>query len=182
MLHTAFWHTPLALAPWSLRPWLSERGSLTQRLIAHFPQLTVRVLQQGFRRPHPDETQILQLPSASHVATREVLLCSQERPLVFAHSITCRQHLQAGFHLFERSGSRPLGALLFADPCIRRSTLAWCKLSPRHPLWQKAQAAVGGQAATLWARRSVFYSGAAQLLVTEVFLSDFLLPSPCEPI
>ncbi len=177
MPHTAFWHSLLMTAPRDLRPWLNERGSLTQRLMAHFPQFSVRVLQQGWQTPHQDECAILQLPrQQTTVATREVLLCSNGKPLVFAHSITTRASLHGGFHLFGRSGSRPLGALLFADPTICRSHLAWRKLNHRHPLWQKAVAAVGPQAATLWARRSVFYSGNDQLLVTEVFLTDFLTP------
>lgn len=176
MPYTAFWHSPLTTAPRALRPWLSERGSLTQRLIAHFPAFSVRVLRQGWQKPHLDECAVLQLPQPNTaVACREVLLCSAEKPLVFAHSITSRASLQRGFHLLGRSGSRPLGALLFADPTIRRSHLSWRKLNCRHPLWQKAVAAAGPQAATLWARRSVFYAGADQLLVTEVFLSNLLL-------
>ncbi|QZA78478.1 chorismate lyase [Deefgea tanakiae] len=182
MPHTAFWHSPLISAPRFLRPWLSERGSLTQCLIAHFPQFNVRVLQQGWQTPHLDERAVLHLPRRQmRVATREVLLCSKEKPLVFAHSITMRSSLRGGFHLFGRSGSRPLGALLFADPTIRRSHLSWCKLNRRHPLWQKAVAAAGPQAATLWARRSVFFSGNDQLLVTEVFLTDVFTPSILTP-
>ena len=178
MPHTAFWHAPFITAPRDLRPWLSERGSLTQRLVANFPDFNVHVLQQAWQAPHQDECSVLQLPRPhTTVATREVLLCSAGKPLVFAHTITTRSSLQRGFHLFGRSGSRPLGALLFADPRIRRSHLSWRKLNHRHPLWQKAVAAAGPQAATLWARRSVFYSGGDQLLVTEVFLTDFLTSS-----
>jgi chorismate--pyruvate lyase len=142
-------------------------------LIANFPAFNVRVLNQAWARPHQDELAILQLHGKTAVATREVLLCSNDQPLVFAHSITARSSLHGGFHLFGRSGSRPLGALLFADPTIRRSHLAWCQLNRRHPLWQKAVAAAGPQAATLWARRSVFYAGKDRLLVTEVFLAGF---------
>ncbi|WP_051534744.1 chorismate--pyruvate lyase family protein [Deefgea rivuli] len=181
MPHTAFWHSPLISSPRALRPWLSERGSLTERLIANYPAFSVRVLAQGWARAHQDEMAILQLNGKTAVATREVLLCSNGTPLVFAHSITARSSLRGGFHLFGRSGSRPLGALLFADPTIRRSHLAWRKLNHRHPLWQKAVAAAGPQSATLWARRSVFYSGSDQLLVTEVFLTA-LLSSPCRTI
>jgi chorismate--pyruvate lyase len=172
MPHTAFWHTPLLLAPRHLREWLSARGSLTERLIAHFPQFSVHVLAQGFQRPHADERTILGLAqNRAEVACREVLLCSQGQALVFAHSVTRRASLKHGFHLFGRAGSRPLGALLFANPKIHRSHLAWCKLNRRHPLWQKAVAVVGPQPSELWARRSVFYVENDQLLVTEVFLS-----------
>jgi chorismate lyase len=130
----------------------------------------VRVLRQGFHPAHRDEQAILQIGHVL-VATREVLLCSEQKPLVFAHSITTRNSLRRGFHLLGRTGSRPLGALLFADPKIMRSALSYCQIDRRHPLWRKAVAAAGPQERTLWARRSIFYSGQDQLLITEVFLS-----------
>lgn len=171
----AFWHSPLVRAPRHLRPWLREQGSLTQRLVAHFPKFSVRVLRQGYFRAHCDE-QLILTPRFERVATREVLLCSQNTPLVFAHSITTRNSLRRGFYLLGRTGSRPLGALLFADPKIKRSSLSFRQIDQRHPLWRKAVAAAGAQAKTLWARRSVFYSGQDQLLITEVFLSPLLKP------
>ncbi|WP_157670001.1 chorismate lyase [Chitinibacter sp. GC72] len=167
-----FWRSTLARAPRHLRPWLSERGSLTRRLIGHFPDFSLRVLCQGLYPAHQDESLFFSSPAQS-LATREVLLCSADQALVFAHSITSPDSLRRGFHLLGRTGSKPLGALLFADPTIQRSRLAFCQIDRRHPLWQKAVAAAGPQAATLWARRSFFYSGRDQLLVTEVFLAPF---------
>ncbi|QLI80374.1 chorismate lyase [Chitinibacter fontanus] len=165
----------MARAPRHLRPWLCEQGSLTQRLIAHFPSFSVRVLRQGYYRAHLDE-QLIFTPRFERVATREVLLCSENTPLVFAHSITSRSSMRRGFYLLGRTGSRPLGALLFADPKIKRSCLSCRQIDRRHLLWRKAVAAAGPQAKTLWARRSVFYSGQDQLLITEVFLSPLLIP------
>ncbi|NHQ86655.1 chorismate lyase [Iodobacter sp. HSC-16F04] len=163
-----YWRTPLCLAPRPLHPWLTERGSLTAMLMAHFPDITVRVLFQGWQKAHQDEADIL--GPKSHIACREVLLQSGQTPLVYAHSITSGSALRKGFHLFGRTGSRPLGALLFADPTIRRSGLSWCCIDQCHPLWKKAHAAVGKLPKKLWARRSVFYAGHDKLLVTEVFL------------
>lgn len=166
-----YWRTPLCLAPRPLHPWLTERGSLTAMLMAHFPEISVKVLFQGWQKAHLDEAHEQE---QGHIACREVLLQSQHTPLVYAHSITSAAALRKGFHLFGRTGSRPLGALLFADPTIRRSHLSWCCIDQRHPLWQKAQAAVGTLPQRLWARRSVFYAGHDQLLVTEVFLPALL--------
>ncbi|WP_028448844.1 chorismate--pyruvate lyase family protein [Chitinibacter tainanensis] len=165
----AGWQTPLVLAPRALHPWLNERGSLTQRLKAHFPDFSVQVLRQDFARPHRDERRPL-AAGVAEVATREVLLCSRGQALVFAHSVVKRSALRSGFHLLGRTGSRPLGALLFADPTIRRSALSFACLDRRHPLWQKANQACGPLPARLWARRSFFYAGQDALLVTEVFL------------
>ncbi|WP_091193956.1 chorismate--pyruvate lyase family protein [Formivibrio citricus] len=166
-----FWRHPLCLAPRALHPWLTEAGSLTARLKKSFPALRVRVLRQGWQRPVRDELCELRLqrPEA-FAAVREVLLLDGDVPLVFAHSATPRQALRGGFHLLERTGSRPLGALLFADPTITRSPLAWCRVDRRHPLWRRAKLAAGPLPPRLWARRSVFFSGRDRLLVTEVFL------------
>lgn len=171
-----YWRTPLCLSPRPLLPWLTERGSLTAMLMAHFPRITVRVLFQGWQKAHADEAGCIGASERANVACREVLLQSKDTPLVFAHSITLPAALNKGFHLFGRSGSRPLGALLFADPTIRRSGLSWCCLSRRHPLWQKAEAAAGPLPGRLWARRSVFYAGKDRLLVSEVFLPAMLSP------
>ncbi|WP_028452797.1 chorismate--pyruvate lyase family protein [Chitinilyticum aquatile] len=171
MTSTRLWRHPLALAPRDLRPWLAARGSLTARLMAHFPEIRVSVLRQGWDQPHGDEIAIMQLPrGGTQVAVREVILASRGTPLVYAHSITARSALARGFHLLGRTGSRPLGALLFADPTIRRSPLAWRCIDARHPLYQSARAAVGPLPPRLWARRSLFHSGRDVLLVTEVFL------------
>ncbi len=166
-----FWRHPLCLAPRALRPWLTEAGSLTTRLRQAFPVLQVRVLRQGWQPSLQNEAQALHLSRTSTlVAGREVLLMQGDMPLVFARSTTRREALRGGFQLFEQAGTRPLGALLFADPAITRSALSWRCVDRRHPLWQKAQAAAGPLPARLWARRSVFFAGRDRLLVTELFL------------
>ena len=171
MPKTACWHQPLCLAPHHLHPWLSDPGSLTTRLKARFPQFRVQVLLQGWQPAHQDEYIPLQLTRQHlHVATREVLLLSGNTPLVFAHSITLRKTLRGGVQLLGRIGSRPLGESLFANPTIRRSPLSWRCVDARHPLWRKAQVAVGPLPRRLWARRSVFQTGNDRLLVTELFL------------
>ncbi|TJZ73139.1 chorismate--pyruvate lyase family protein [Chitiniphilus eburneus] len=171
MPHQHRWHHPLCLAPRPLRPWLTESGSLTARLIAHYPCFKVRVLAQGLARPHDDERATLGLPRANvRVPSREVLLCSGDTPLVFAHSVTTPAAVRRGFRKFRHIGGRSLGSMLFASPTIARSMLAWRRVDARHPLWRKARAVVGPLPARLWARRSVFYTGPDRLLVTEVFL------------
>lgn len=178
MIKKTFWRHPLCLAPRALRPWLTETGSLTARLKTKFPALRVNVLKQGWQRPLRDETYPLRLSRTNTLtAVREVLLQQNDTPLVFAHSITPRNALYGGFHLLSRIGSLPLGALLFANPTITRSPLAWCQIDHRHLLWQKAHAVTGPLPPRLWARRSVFFSGRDCLLVTEVFLPPVTMAS-----
>ena len=166
---TLRWHHPLCRAPRRLKPWLTARGSLTAKLIAHYPQFGVQVLRLRYQPPHRDELGALQ--RSRDVYTRDVLLLSGDTPLVYAHSVATRAAVRGGFRRLKGIGNRSLGSVLFADPTIRRSPLAWRRVDCRHPLWQQAQAAVNiALPARLWARRSLFLAGAERLLVTEVFL------------
>jgi len=164
------WRHPVYAAPRALRPWLTERGSLTARLIGHHPCFRVKVLKQGMALPHHDELQPLTLPRRAQALGREVLLLSGETALVYAHSVVPRSALRSGFRMLNRQGARSLGATLFANPRIWRGTLMFAKIDRRHPLWCRANAAVGSLPPHLWARRSCFLLGRARLLVTEVFL------------
>ncbi|WP_148717018.1 chorismate--pyruvate lyase family protein [Chitinolyticbacter meiyuanensis] len=170
MPHQHRWHHPLCLAPRPLRPWLTESGSLTARLIAHHPAFSVRVLRQRATTAHRDELAPLGQARRRRTPMREVLLLSGQQPLVFAHSVTTPQAVRRGFRKFVHVGGRSLGSMLFASPTIARSRLAWCRVDARHPLWRKAVTAVGPLPPRLWARRSLFYAGGDRLLVTEVFL------------
>lgn len=164
------WNHPACLAPRALHPWLVHPGSLTARLIAHFPAFKVRLLRQRWARPNRDELGALGLRSRDLAIVREVVLMSGDTPLVFAHSVMPRQALFHGYQGLRRQGVKPLGATLFANPKIRRSQLAYRQLNRRHALYRAAQTAVGPLPAALWARRSRFELGNARILVTEVFL------------
>lgn len=168
------WKTSPALVPDDLYPWLTDRGSMTARLIQHFPAFSVSVLGCGLQRVHEDEAASIQL-SLQHLAyTREVLLCSQHQPLVYAHSVTHPRWLKTHFSHLCRQGNTPLGAILFANKRIRRSPLAIVKIGHRHRLYRKIQAVYSFSEPYLWARRSCFTDGLAKLMVTEVFLPDFV--------
>lgn len=164
------WIHPANAAPRELRAWLRHADSLTARLMTHFPQFNVRLLRQTWAAPHRDELQAMDLAYRDQAMVREVLLRSGETPLVFAHSIMPRSALFNGYQNLRQQGTKPLGATLFANPRISRSTLAFRRLDKRHPLYRRACATVGTLPDQLWARRSRFELGHARILVTEVFL------------
>ncbi|KAF0812044.1 Chorismate pyruvate-lyase [Andreprevotia sp. IGB-42] len=166
------WQHPVLLAPRTLRPWLTATGSLTARLIAHYPDFSVRVLRQTLAPPHRDERRPLRV-ARGRVEAREVLLMSGATPLVYAHSVAAPAALRRGFRAVGKLGNRSLGSFLFATPTITRSPLAWRRLDRRHPLWRKAAQQLPGLSGPLWARRSLFRAGADALMVTEVFLPPF---------
>ncbi len=160
----------LAGAPAYLHPWLSDPASLTARIVARCDRFQVRVLGEHRALPFGDERTLIGLPPGRHAWTREVLLLADGVPVVFAHSVLAPRDLIGAWHMAQAIGSRPLGAALFADPCIYRGPLTSARLAPHHPLHRHACRALGEPLPTLWARRSRFCRLDRPLLVTEVFL------------
>jgi chorismate--pyruvate lyase len=161
-------------APYSAggyRPWLIDRGSLTQRIEARSPGMTVQVILQGRRRLHRDERFLGRGDALA--LTRDVVLYCDAVPVVYAHSVLRPGDRGAGWRLMRGMGSRPLGAALFIDPRIRRLALRQHKLGCGHELQRRVtqQLNVSGP---LWARRSLFMVGKSPILVTEVFLPGVL--------
>lgn len=157
-------------APPALLPWLIDRGSLTARLRACCPGLTVRVLAQGAARPTRDERRAIGLRPGNAALCREVLLLCAGRPVVFAHSVLDRRDLDGPWRYLAGLGNRPLGEALFSDPRVCRTPLAFRRLGPGHELYARAARALAPPAPALWARRSLFRLLGRPLLVTEVFL------------
>jgi chorismate--pyruvate lyase len=162
--------------------WLVHVGSLTGRLRARCPDFSVALLRQRLERPGRDEQAGLKVRRGEVAWVREVVLLCGGRATVFAHSVLPRRSVRGAWHLLVGLGTRPLGAVLFADPRIRRMPFAFHKLDSRDPLYHKAVAAAaefdGSAPAELWARRSLFCRGGRPILVTEVFLPEILKLRP----
>lgn len=157
----------VALDP-RLHDWLyAERGSLTGRLVdLAAGAFSVRPLAEGWQPLREDECQALHLTPGSQGWVREVFLCGNGQPWVYARSVAGRDALvDSGFAL-QQLGTRSLGELLFKDPAFTRGAL---EASPYAAEWLPA--AVPHD--RLWGRRSCFYQGALAVLVAEVFLPAF---------
>lgn len=157
-------------APAVLRDWLAATGSLTARIMARCQRFQVRITQERFSRPFPDERRAIALRPGQLAWTREVLLIADDTPVVFAHSILAPQDLAGAWHMAAAIGCRPLGAALFADPGIQRQPLQSARVTHMHPLHRHATIATGKPLPSLWGRRSRFCRLGRPLLVTEVFL------------
>ena len=156
------------------RHWLVDSGSLTRRLQASCARFSVEHVRHQAGRPELDEALLLGMRSHERAWLREVTLCCDGRPVVFAHSVLPRRSLYGPWQTFRKLGNRPLGAALFANPCVVRTPLSFRKLRPGQALYQRALAGLDARPACLWARRSVFMLKGAVILVTEVFLPGLL--------
>lgn len=156
------------------RAWLTDQGSLTQRIMARCPRFAVRHVQQQRAAAARDEALLCGLKPTCTTTLREVYLYCHNTPVIFAHSVLPAASLHGGWHGLGKLGSRPLGGALFANPLVQRAPLQFTRLSPRHRLYQRACAQLPVRPACLWARRSLFTLRGRSILVTEVFLPGIL--------
>ncbi|HEY8101553.1 MAG TPA: chorismate lyase [Burkholderiaceae bacterium] len=155
-----------------IRDWLTDRDSLTRKLIDHCQHFRVQRLRQQRARSLMDECAAIELPRRVNVHEREVLLRCDDVPVVFAHTIVPLTATASDWPFFSSLGERSLGTTLFGDPQVSRGALQFTRLHSEHPLAQRACAAMGVQAldTPLFARRCLFKRKNGLLLVTEIFL------------
>lgn len=186
------WHSAPPPHPHPLHNWLTDRGSLTARIISGIskppsqaqtrvppqpqplpppPQFNLVRLIQHLKLPNRDERRDLRLRLGELAVVREVVLRAGNRPLVFAHSVLAKRDLRGAWRGLSHLGSRPLAEMLFHDPTVARLPMEYKKIDCRHPLFQRAAKVTNIADKTIWARRSVFVKQGRALLVTEVFLS-----------
>ena len=156
------------------RHWLTDRGSLTQRIAERCARFRVDVVFQGLRAPTRDEAFLFADCGRSRVLVREVYLVCDDRPVVFAHSVTRPRDVRGTWRALTGLGNRSLGSRLFTDPRVQRCPLHQKKLTAAHELHRRAVQRTPGIGGPLWARRSLFLLHNSPILVTEVFLPGIL--------
>ncbi|HXZ50340.1 MAG TPA: chorismate lyase [Usitatibacter sp.] len=154
--------------PW--RAWLTYHGSLTRRIVERAGTMRVEIVGERLRFPNDDEYAALGRPRHRLAFVREVVLHAGGGPVVLAHSIAARRDLDGAWHALRGLGTRPLAAMLFGDPRVRRAPFEYARIDPRHPLWKRACRLLGARLPALRARRSRFTLRGRPLVVTEVFL------------
>lgn len=154
----------------ALKNWLLHTGSLTERLQAHCRKFEVQVIGQQEAPLSQDEYhQVFEgAGSELHKAeVREVVLCCDEQPWVFARSVLPSQFLTEGMRELKTLGNQPLGKIIFNDPQFERQAFQLVQCSPESELVNKL--GVDSQF-VLWGRRSVFKFNEFRIMVAEVFL------------
>ncbi len=161
--------------PETLRTWLLDQGSLTQRLQDRCGgDVRVQIIQQGYSIPHKDEKRALGLGQRELALVRSVVLFCDDTPWVVARSVIPLTTLSGVNARLKFLGERPLGALLFADPHLRRSEIEVAELNVEAHIGSKGGAVGEFPTQSSWGRRSLFFLDNKPLLVSECFL-DYLL-------
>ncbi len=163
------WHSA-STGSFLLDDWLFNQQSLTRRLRTLCQdQLQVRPLKECWQQLPDDECSVLGCASGSTGWVREVFLCGNNMPWVYARSVCSRDALErSGFDL-PGIGGRPLGEFLFSDSRFGRGPL---QISQLDAALLATRLPVEGST-SLWARRSCFQRHDLSILVTEIFLPEF---------
>jgi chorismate lyase len=159
--------------PEGLLDWLLDTASLTRRIqLACDGAFRVRVLEQGWGRPRRDEIAALGMRANERALIRQVQLRCDEQVWVYARTIIPHATLTGRQRRLAHLGSRPLGAVLFADPGMRRGPVQVARIQRGQPLYEAACRGLRNRQAEIWGRRSVFRLAGKPLLVAEIFLPD----------
>lgn len=155
--------------------WLFDPASLTRRLKAACVNgFRVEVISQGWERPMLNEELRLGMRSGRHALVRQVHLYCKNTPWVFARTVIPKTTLTGKQRHLANLGSRPLGAVLFADPNMHRDEVEVACIRKGQKIHDYATARMRKQPPHIWGRRSVFYLDNKPLLVSEIFLPDIL--------
>lgn len=166
-----------AVMPEAMRAWLFSRYSLTARLVAHCAAFEVRLLRQARSTPLADQRDPLGM-RRGRVVSREVLLCCDGVPVVYAQTALPASHL-AAWPFLRGLGARSLGSRLYTDARIVAGALQATRLASGHALAKRARMAVPGlPAQRIPARRRLYRRGGTSLLVTELFLPAVMALNP----
>jgi len=156
--------------PPSLLPWLFDASSLTASMIELCgDNFSVRVISQRWQKLDAEERSAMSLKNVRSALVRQVLLCCNNQPLVYARTVIPATTVQGAQRRYANMGSRPLGAMLFADRTMRREAVQVSILQASDKANQYTDLDE-----PVWGRRSVFRVAGKPLLVSEYFLPELL--------
>jgi chorismate--pyruvate lyase len=164
-------------APRKWQSWLSDTGSLTQKIEQAIGQkLEVQVLRDCPQTLNSDESRYFHF-RIRRCRVREVLLCANGIPLVMAHSVIPTLSSSGSNHGVLRLGKKPLGAVLFAK--TRKHSKAKpprdiARLDKSSALWKRCFKNYPKLSSPLWARRTLYRLKGHPILVNEIFLPALL--------
>ena len=169
--------------PADLAVWLLDPASLTQRLLQLCPgAFRVRLRSQQWDRPRPDEAQALGMRYDGRALVRQVQLLCNDSPWVYARTVIPATSMRGKLQRLAHLGTRPLGAVLFADPGMRRGIVELARITRGQRLYADALQRSHQRPDAIWGRRSVFRIAGKPLLVSEIFLPGFPAQSAARPL
>ena len=140
--------------------WLTEQGSLTERLQKELNDVKVDVIYEGVALENRTDY------------VREVLIKSHNKPMIFAKTQLTISDLEDAWKCLKSLGQQSLANILFKDSKIFRRSLSYriCKSNDALYLHLKSLNLVHEE--IIWSRQSEWEREGKTLLLVEVFLSN----------
>jgi chorismate--pyruvate lyase len=140
--------------------WLTEEGSLTERLKKEFNDVKVDVVYEGIAL---DKT-------TDYI--REVLIKIHDEPMIFAKTQLKASDLEGAWKCLKTLGQQSLANILFKDPDISRLSLLYRICEPGDILYTHIKSLEYVDKEILWVRQAEWERHGKNILLTEVFLPN----------
>ena len=138
--------------------WLTEEGSLTERIKKEFDDVKVEVVYEG----------AYLLDKSFYM--REVFLKSNDSPKVFARTLVKKEDLQEVWSSLKNLGDQSLATILFNSPEIKKISVFYKELFLDDSIFAHINALSPIHQKSLWARRSSWEKQGTYLELLEIFL------------
>ena len=113
--------------------WLNEAGSITTR-IKSFSNFKLKLLKDG-----PGEVDIIEddliISNYEENNIREVILLSNEEPLIYAKSIIPLETIKLGLNILGNLKENPLGDILFSNPEIKKKYMLFARFQSKEEIF-----------------------------------------------
>ena len=140
--------------------WLTEQGSLTERLQKELNDVKVDVIYEGVSLENRTDY------------VREVLIKSHNEPMIFAKTQLKVSDLEDAWICLKTLGQQSLANILFKDPDISRLSLLYRICEPKDVLYTHLKSLEYIDKEILWLRQAEWERHGKTILLTEVFLPN----------
>lgn len=143
--------------------WLTEEGSLTERLQKEFNDVEVDVIYEG------------KVSEEKSSYKREVIIKSHGQPMIFARTSLKDNDINGAWSCLKDLGQQSLANILFKDTEIYRRSLLYQKIQPADVLnlYLKSLDLVNQE--IIWLRKSEWEKNGKTLSLIEVFLPNLFI-------
>lgn len=149
--------------------WLLDKGSMTQHLRGCCADLKIQVLSHSSGSPLLHENRILGVSPRRYALIREINMLCDGVICIFGRTIIPPRTLIGKGCVLKHLGEKPLGAILFSDPALKRGEFEIAFAKPDPCYFKSLKNPKNSLGNFFWARRSIFYFYGKPLLLMEIF-------------
>ena len=143
--------------------WITEQGSLTERLKKEFHDVKVEVIFEGNDSEEKSNYK------------REVVIKSYDKPKIFARTLLKDSDLNNAWDSIKDLGDQSLANILFKNPLIFRRSMFYKVCEPTDALYLYLKSLNLVDQESIWLRKSEWEKNGKALLLIEVFLPNLFI-------